>query len=74
MRSPKDRDIIIVDHGSIVLLDARTTAARDWLLDHTPEGTQWFGGAVVCEPRYVADIVNGAADDGLVVRHGYGRR
>jgi hypothetical protein len=73
-RSPNERDIVIRDHGSIVMLHALTPAAHSWLVDHTQEDAQWFGEALAVEPRYVADIVNGAADDGLVVRHGYGRR
>jgi len=63
-------DIRIEDHGSIVLLRPENAMARQWLLDHVADDAQWFGGeyaALAVEPRYVADIVQGADEDGLEV-------
>ena len=65
------RDIVIEDHGSLILLRPLNDGADKWLREHTAEDAQWFGGALVVEPRYVSDIVNGAINDGLVVRRGY---
>lgn len=59
-------DIQINDHGSILIFVPRTEVGMEWLNDHTPGAMRWAGGIVV-EPRYAADIVNGAIDDGLQV-------
>ena len=63
-------DIFVTDHGSIVLLRPATPAAREWLETHCDlSGYQPFGGGtLLCEPRYVADIVAGAREAGLEVR------
>ena len=64
-------DITIRDHGSILLLVARTEAAEHWLVEHTSGTWTWRVGndpALVVEPRYVADIVAGARGAGLEVR------
>ena len=45
-----------------------TDAGREWLDENVSDDAQWFGGALVVEPRYVADIVVGMRQDGLEVR------
>ena len=62
-------DIRVENYGSIVLLRPATTAGRAWLEANCDQsGYQPFtGGTLLCEPRYVANIVAGAADAGLVV-------
>ena len=47
-----------------------TDAGYAWIEGHVSgTGYQPFGlGARLAEPRYVADIVEGATDDGLLVR------
>jgi len=62
-------DICVENHGSIFLLRPVSSAGQSWLQENViGEETQIFGNAVVCEPRYVADIVFGARGEGLVVR------
>ena len=62
-------DILVENHGSIFLLRPVTSSGQFWLQENVVgEQTQHFGNAVVCEPRYVADIVFGARGQGLVVR------
>jgi len=63
-------DIRVEDHGSIVLLRPATTTGRAWLEVHCDRsGYQPFGGGtLLCEPRFVADIVAGAREAGLEVR------
>jgi len=52
-------DIFVENHG----------LGQSWLQENViGEETQLFGNAVVCEPRYVGDIVFGARGEGLVVR------
>jgi hypothetical protein len=63
-------DILVQNHGSIVLLRPATPAGREWLAANCDRsGYQPFTrGTLLCEPRYVADIVAGARQAGLGVR------
>ena len=62
-------DILVENHGSVFLLRPVSSVGQAWLQENViGEETQLFGNAVVCEPRYVADIVFGARGEGLVVR------
>jgi hypothetical protein len=60
-------DILVENHGSIVLLRPVSDAGREWLDDNISSDAQRLGDAVACEPRYVRDIADGAQNDGLVV-------
>jgi hypothetical protein len=62
-------DIIFENHGSLFLLRPVSKVGQTWLDENVgDENTLTFGGAVVCEPRYVEAIVLGAQADGLEVR------
>jgi hypothetical protein len=62
-------DILVENHGSIVLLRPATPAGREWPEANCDRsGYQPFaGGTLLCEPRYGRDIVEGAIADGLAV-------
>lgn len=64
-------DIVVEADGpmaTVVTLHGETEAGRLWLDDNVdPEAPRWCG-RVVCEHRYVADVVQGATCDGLAVR------
>lgn len=60
-------DIRIENHGSIVLLRPLTAEGEQWLNVKVAEDAQTWGKAVICEPRYVANIVEGMQGDGLEV-------
>jgi hypothetical protein len=61
-------DILIRDEGSLVLLVPTTAVARDWLVEHVSrDGYQPLRPTIVCERRYVLDIVEGLEGDGLTV-------
>jgi hypothetical protein len=62
---PKHTDVLVEDHGSIVLIRPLRETATVWLVSHT-EGT-WFGHALAVEPRYVADLVAGLEEEGFTV-------
>jgi hypothetical protein len=51
----------LVNAGSIVLVQPLSASARQWLERHVMGETQWWGGALVCEPRYVHALLSGAA-------------
>ena len=58
-------DFELHNHGSIVLLAPMSDAAQDWVAANLPEDVMKFGEAIVVEPRYIGDIVEGFTNDGL---------
>lgn len=56
----------VEDHGSVVLIRPLTNDVRDWLEENT-DG-QWFGHALVVEPRYVEPLVLGMLEEGWVAQ------
>jgi hypothetical protein len=59
------------NHGSLFLLRPLSSAAEDWMGEHLPidsPGTQFWGDAIVIEPRYLAPIADGIIGDGPVLR------
>jgi hypothetical protein len=65
--SESSSDLLISNHGSICLLRSGTDAGKQWLQQHVHQDaeTQYWGHSIVVEPRYLADILTGARDDGL---------
>jgi hypothetical protein len=62
-------DILLENHGSIFLLRPISSVGQAWLQEKVISNeTRIFGNAVVCELRYVMDIVLGARGEGIVVR------
>lgn len=61
-------DFYVQNEGSIVLLFPNTSDAHAWIDARVDDTAQWFGRAVIVEPRYIADIVAGAQADGFTVR------
>jgi hypothetical protein len=64
-------DFKLENHGSLFLLRPLSSVAKDWMVEHLPMDnpeTQFWGDAIVVEPRYVAPIVDGIIGDGLVLR------
>ena len=52
------QDFSVTDHGSIALLKLHSSEAREWVAENVEEGPVQWAGALVVEPRYVADIVD----------------
>jgi hypothetical protein len=63
-------DIRVENHGSVVLLRPATAAGREWLEANGDHGgyQPFTGGTLLCELRFVADIVAAAREARLVVR------
>ncbi len=55
-------------HGSVVLVRPLTPDVRSWLEEHTDEEAQWFGGALIVEPRYVAPLVSALIEEGYAAQ------
>jgi hypothetical protein len=61
-------DLIFENHFSLFLIRPVSPAGQSWLDENVgDENTLTFGGAVVCEPRYVEAIVHGTIEAGLAV-------
>ena len=60
-------DVTIENHGSLMLFRLRTVEAEQWVEAFVSDDAQFFGGALVVEPRYAADLANGMENDGLEV-------
>ena len=62
----------IEDHGTLVLVRPLTLDCQAWLQANTAEEgedmAQWFGGALVVEPRYVDDLVVGLVHAGFAAQ------
>ena len=62
-------DLVFENHFSLFLIRPISPAGHVWLEENVgDDNTQTFGGAVVCEPRYVEAIMRGAQSDGLAVQ------
>ena len=64
----KRTDLMVHGHGSIYLLRPISRRGRRWIDTQISADRIEWAGAIVVEPRYVADIVRGALDHGLTVR------
>jgi hypothetical protein len=58
----------IEDHGSIVLVRPLTPDVATWLQENVDEQAQWFGAALVVEPRYVEALVEGLVEQGFAAQ------
>ena len=61
-------DFVVSNHGSVFTVEPQGDSARAHLIEHTADDSQWFGGSLVVEHRYVGDFVNQLVEDGWVVR------
>ena len=69
--SRTELDFKLENHGSLFLLCPLSSVAKNWMGEHLPidnPETQFWGDAIVIEPRYVTPIVDGIVGDGLVLR------
>lgn len=68
-QTEKADDIAVQDHGSVVLLKPKSPTGRDWIDEHIGpnNGYQPYYPTVVCEARFVDNIVLGMLGDGLAV-------
>jgi hypothetical protein len=59
----------VEDHGSIVLIRPLTPAVEEWLDERVGgEDVQYWGDAVVVEPRYVRPIVEALIAEGFAAQ------
>ncbi len=60
-------DILVENHFSLILFRLLTPAASQWVDENVSDDAQFFGGALVVEPRYARDLIDGIVAAGLAV-------
>ena len=60
-------DVHVVNHHSIVLFHLNSPEASAWVEENVSSEAQFFGTALVVEPRYLADLMAGMRGGGLEV-------
>jgi hypothetical protein len=66
--SPTEPDVIVENHFSLLLFRLISPSAKSWVDQNVQEDAQFFGGALVVEPRYARDLIQGMRESGLEVR------
>ena len=61
-------DFWVLVQGTIGLVRPLTRGANEWIREHVPHQSQWFGPALVLEQRYIAELLKHMVNDGLRVR------
>lgn len=61
-------DFRVENHGSLVGIRPLNDSCQSWLRLHVNDA-QWFGGALMVEPRYVEALVTGMSAAGLIVEY-----
>lgn len=62
-----EKDAVVEGHGTLYTVRPLTDAAKQWIDENVSSDGMWFGNALCVEHRYVADIVAGMEDAGLIV-------
>jgi hypothetical protein len=60
-------DARVENHGTLFLVRPLNEGIREHLEENVSEEARWFGGALVVEHRYVANLVSGLCDAGFRV-------
>lgn len=58
-------DLQVQNEGSLILLHAFTDQGARFIGEHAPEDAQFFGQALVIEPRYAETWITNAISQGL---------
>lgn len=64
-------DILIFDHGTIVVITPTNDDAETYLLGIVPDDVQRWGRSFVCEPRFVGPILQDLNDEGFALKNGF---
>jgi hypothetical protein len=60
-------DFTVRDEGTLFLLFPESEAAEKWAEEQIEDGALTWAAAIVVEPRYLPDILDGIRIDGLTV-------
>lgn len=60
-------DFDVADHGTLIMLEPISEAAKEWVAEHLPDDAQWLGRRVAIERRFFEPIYEGIVADGLSI-------
>jgi hypothetical protein len=60
-------DVLVRDAFTLILFCPLTERARVWIAENVQSDAQWFGNALVVEPRYGWPLMEGMGAEGLVL-------
>jgi hypothetical protein len=60
-------DFLLIDHGSIILLEARTDAASNWVTSNLSDDVRFYGRRFVMDRRCMLPLVQDVIHDGLIL-------
>ncbi|WP_170426897.1 hypothetical protein [Ruegeria arenilitoris] len=58
-------DFEIGNHGSVILFDAKSERAKEWVAEHLPYSALTFAGRYAVEARFAGPVIDGLVGDGL---------
>lgn len=61
-------DVLIEDHGSIILFRLLTDAATEWVDENVSKEAPYFGDSLAVERRYAHDLGYGMIGAGLEIQ------
>jgi len=56
--------IRILSQGTLTLVRPLTQRANEWISQHLPDHSKWFGSAPVIEHNFLANLLPGMIGDG----------
>lgn len=60
-------DVLVLGGGTIYQVTPLTDKAQSWINDNVDPDASWLGRSLIVEHRYIDDILEGMAKDGLNV-------
>jgi hypothetical protein len=64
----KVADVVVRNHGTVVLFELRSPAAREWVDENVQtEPWQWLGRSLGVDHRFAGQLTDGMIDAGLEV-------
>ena len=60
-------DVLMQNAFTLILFCPLTFRAKAWVAENVQSDAQWFGNALVVEPRYAWGLAEGMKDAGLVL-------
>ena len=60
-------DFSVANHGSIFIVTPHSSEAKSWLDENVSDDSQWLGGGLAVEHRFIDNLVEGMQNDGLVM-------
>jgi hypothetical protein len=60
-------DFTAENHGTVFLIHANTTVAREHLRENVEPEAKWLGNALAVDPQFIGGLVSSLRDNGWTV-------